>query len=754
MEPESPVSDEDAELSSHPRLRHSAETDAAMFVLVGLISLVAYHDVFGRWRDFAGPGFGAVIGGAIVAYLLRHRLTAGRAFAVAVIVGAAFVVYSALVSTLTAGVLPGGDTFAALRDGIARGFSEALGDSLPVREQQGPLVLVTSLSWLCGYTSTDICLRTRLAAVPLVPPIALMGLSLPLTAPIGGPGIAYIALFVAVGFLAVLLRATPDLTANRSEGVVELDSRSLVSSRLTVGVPLVGVIALLCPIVADATQSDDPFDPRDLRGEVVASTAVLDPLAEYKAIVSRVPAQSLFRVTFTGASALEVGRMPTITLDDFDGIRWTSSGRFQKQATSAGSEADEGSGATVNAHVFVSRLPNLFLPTIGALDEVDLREVLIDPHSGDIFSRTAIDTTEYNVTAELSTPTGQQIAQAAPATDDDTVRNTAVPGVPGSISEIAEEVATGAVGGQAIVKLDEYLRAAYAYDETSPGGSSYGRLERFFEEKRGNAEQFATAFAVMARVLGFPTRVVLGYRIIREDPNGTFVAVDEISTADYHVWAEVKLEGLGWVTVDPTPEAGEVRPPVQEPQPTFNTAPQGGGGAQQPREVGPSEAPTTRLLDKGYVVLLQRVAIGIGLVVLAVLALAMTVLVLKRVRRGRRDSGDPTARIAGAWDEFTDRLTELGVDVPASLTPREVSRAATARFGTDTTLPIVTLSHDLSRAFYAREQPTTEMADSAWKLETLFEQNLWSSLGRRERLAARLSIVSFVRREPEDTLIG
>jgi hypothetical protein len=347
------------------------------------------------------------------------------------------------------------------------------------------------------------------------------------------------------------------------------------------------------------------------------------------------------------------------------------------------------------------------------------------------------------------------VAQAAPATDEDTVRYTAVTGMPDRIRTMAREVTGGsATAGQAIVRLDEYLRATYGFDETAPSGSSYGRIERFlFDDKVGNAEQFATSFALMARVLGYPTRVVLGYRIT-EEQNGTFVPVDEVTTADYHVWAEVKLEGLGWVSVDPTPEAGQVRPPVQQPQPTFNTQPQGGGGAQQPREVGPSEAPATRLLDRGYVVLIRRVAVGAGLVALAVLGLAAAVLVLKRMRRTRRRRGDPTQRIAGAWDEFTDRLAELGVDVPASLTPREVSSAATARFGTDTTLPITTLSHDLSRAMYARDLPTTAMADSAWELESTFEQNLWSSLGRRERIAARLSIVSFVRRDDDRMPVG
>ena len=749
------MSDGGGEVAAQRRLTHSGETDALMFTIVGVLALVAYRDVFGSWSNFIGPTFGGVIGGAIVAYLLRPRFPIGRAFAIGLLLGVIFVIYSALVDSLSAGIFPGADTIRALRDGVARGFSDALGDALPLRERQGPLVLISALSWLCGYLSTDICLRSRLAAVPLIPPIVLMGLSLPLTAPIGGPGVLYIAAFVALGFLAVLLRATPDLTASRSEGVVEIDSRSLVSSRLTIGVPLVFIIALLCPLVADAASSEDPFDPRDLRGEVVASTTVLDPLAEYKAIVTRVPAQSLFRVSLVGASALDVVRMPAITLDSFDGVRWTSSGRFQKQGTSAGNEAAQATGASVTAHVFVGRLPNPFLPTVGSFDEIDQREVLTDPDSGDVFTRTAIDGSEYQVNGRLSTPSPQQVALAAAATDEDTVRYTTINArVPESIQELADTITTGTTtAGQAILELDAYLRDRYTYDETAQGGSSFGRLERFLgQDQQGTAEQFATSFAVLARVLGYPARVVLGYRIT-EEQDGTFVPVDEITTADYHVWAEVKLEGLGWVTVDPTPEAGQVRPPVQQQQATVTTQPEGGGGAQQPREVGPSEAPTTRILDHGYVVLLRRVAIGIAVALLAAFGLAGAVLIIKRVRRRRRHSGEPTRRISGAWDEFTDRLAELGVDLPPSLTPREVGRAATARFGADTTLPIVTLSHDLGRAIYAREEPTAEMADSAWHLETLFEENLWNSLGKRDRIAARLSIVSLVRREAETSSI-
>lgn len=119
------MSDGDGESVAQRRLTHSGETDVVMFGLLGAVALIAYHDVFGGWTNYVGPTFGGVIAGAIVAYLLRTRFTMGRAFAIALVAGAVFVIYSALVNTLVAGVFPGLETIRALRDGLAHGFSSA-----------------------------------------------------------------------------------------------------------------------------------------------------------------------------------------------------------------------------------------------------------------------------------------------------------------------------------------------------------------------------------------------------------------------------------------------------------------------------------------------------------------------------------------------------------------------------------------------------------------------------------------------------
>src|SRR6185312_7564147 len=61
--------------------------------------------------------------------------------------------------------------------------------------------------------------------------------------------------------------------------------------------------------------------------------------------------------------------------------------------------------------------------------------------------------------------------------------------------------------------------------------------------RRGTSEQFATAYAVLARSIGIPTRVVVGFR---DDGSGT------VHDRDVLAWPEIAVTDLGWVPLDPT----------------------------------------------------------------------------------------------------------------------------------------------------------------------------------------------------------
>lgn len=70
-----------------------------------------------------------------------------------------------------------------------------------------------------------------------------------------------------------------------------------------------------------------------------------------------------------------------------------------------------------------------------------------------------------------------------------------------------------------------------------------------FETRRGFCEHYASAFAVLMRAAGIPSRVVLGYQGGEINPLGQYMIVRQ---ADAHAWNEVWLPGRGWYRVDPT----------------------------------------------------------------------------------------------------------------------------------------------------------------------------------------------------------
>ena len=71
----------------------------------------------------------------------------------------------------------------------------------------------------------------------------------------------------------------------------------------------------------------------------------------------------------------------------------------------------------------------------------------------------------------------------------------------------------------------------------------------WYERKEGFCEHIASSFVIMMRALDVPARVVTGYQ------GGELNGIDGFWTvrqSDAHAWAEVWMEGRGWVRVDPT----------------------------------------------------------------------------------------------------------------------------------------------------------------------------------------------------------
>ena len=127
------------------------------------------------------------------------------------------------------------------------------------------------------------------------------------------------------------------------------------------------------------------------------------------------------------------------------------------------------------------------------------------------------------------------------------------PSVPERVKSLAEEVVAGTTTDyDCAARLERFLLTQYPYDLTvSPYPKDSDAVDTFlFEQQKGYCAQFATAMAVMGRLVGLPTRVAVGYLPGRYN---SMTGVHEVRLQDAHAWVEVRFEKYGWVPFDPTP---------------------------------------------------------------------------------------------------------------------------------------------------------------------------------------------------------
>jgi hypothetical protein len=115
----------------------------------------------------------------------------------------------------------------------------------------------------------------------------------------------------------------------------------------------------------------------------------------------------------------------------------------------------------------------------------------------------------------------------------------------------------GATAYDKALAIEQYLRQ-YIYDleVPEPPEDVIDVADYFlFELQRGYCDYYATAFVVLARLAGLPTRFATGYASGFWDPvDGVFI----ISESDAHSWPEVYFPEAGWIPFEPTAGRSEL----------------------------------------------------------------------------------------------------------------------------------------------------------------------------------------------------
>ncbi|MGV9274136.1 transglutaminase TgpA family protein [Streptomyces griseosporeus] len=162
----------------------------------------------------------------------------------------------------------------------------------------------------------------------------------------------------------------------------------------------------------------------------------------------------------------------------------------------------------------------------------------------------------YDVTSLDVQPTADQLA-AAPRPPAAMARDyTKVPdSLPAVVARTAREVTAGAATDYArAVKLQDYfsINGGFQYDTEVDVGSDSGAIARFLRDKQGFCIHFSFAMAAMARTLGIPARVAVGFAPGSPQTDGSVA----VGLKDAHAWPELYFEGVGWTRFEPTPSRG------------------------------------------------------------------------------------------------------------------------------------------------------------------------------------------------------
>jgi len=118
-------------------------------------------------------------------------------------------------------------------------------------------------------------------------------------------------------------------------------------------------------------------------------------------------------------------------------------------------------------------------------------------------------------------------------------------------SDIRRDARYSQAGSDALVAvaMDKLRTGGYTYT-LEPGVYGQNTADEFwFDKKTGFCEHIASSFVILMRALDVPARIVTGYQGGEQNSVDGFWTVRQ---SDAHAWAEVWVEGRGWVRVDPT----------------------------------------------------------------------------------------------------------------------------------------------------------------------------------------------------------
>lgn len=786
-----------------------------------LLSSIGLHPLF-MGGDWIWAGLGAIIAVAS-AGLLARRLRMSAPLCLAVSLAGLHLYLTAVYTAHQAlfWIIPTPRSLAKLVSLLGDGWSVANHYAAPVPLQRGVSLLAALGIGLVAVTVDFLAVRLRRAAPAGLPLLAMY--SVP--AAVHEESIGWLAfLFGAAGFMTLLLADAQEQVSGWGRHVYSArwtdenlsepgdrpvravtaerpDSSALSASGRRIGLAAL-TIAVIVPIFVPGIHPKGLFGlggngPGSGSGGANLIRTPNGLVSMHKELLQ--PGNAVVLTYRTDDPDPDPEYLRMYALDRFDGEVWKESSFATTAKDQIKNKAlPPAQGLTpstptqlVNTKISIDKHTKgvTFLPLPYAPYRVQLNgDWRVQVPSLMVFSlKDSADAKTFTVTSVRALPTVDQLQRVSGGGYEQQIVDATVvpPSVPSSILLQAKKVVAAAHARgpyQQAVALEHWFSTTggFSYSLNSPEPTGVSDLENFiFRQKVGYCEQFASAMALMARELGIPARVSVGYtQGTREGDHWV------VRTSDAHAWPELYFNGAGWIRFEPTPVgtqtiAGQgsatvpsyAETPSERGQQSGDTPSGQAGGAQGNANAAPGlrghhlnepDGPAAPLAAPkkspgpplGWIVA--------GVLVVLLLAAPMAVRLVARRRRWAQGTAtapgkDPAPRPPGpgrapkssaaldpaetahaAWAELRADAIDHGLPWRTSDTPRATARrlAELLELGTGAVAALDRISNAEERARYATTPapPHTLRADVR-----LMREAFAAGVSRTARLRAKLA---------------
>ncbi|MFD5827537.1 transglutaminaseTgpA domain-containing protein [Lentzea sp. NPDC060358] len=653
----------------------------AVVVLAAAVAGLCFAPVFGATALLPVVAVVAVVTGA--AALLTARVVAWRPVLVAV-AGLLAVVEVLLFPTTLAG-LPTATTAELLAEGVTDSWQLTLQSTWPARAEARLVLFVPLLVLVACVFGLEILLRSRKPVLALVPSAAVVVLSQLFGALTGGAAVVVALSYAAVAAVLFVLSRPAD---------EHQSARAFLPAPLAVTAVVV-VAGLLVPLPGPAySLKQDQVVPVSAR-----TTNPLDDVASRRTR----PNDRVFSVRPACDECLPQ-RWPVVVLDTYDGVAWATGSRYRRLGTELPPPDLDVPTTRRDAEITVRDRETRWLPSQPWPAAVRGAALLVEEDEGSLLSeRPPGQDTAYGLSWWEPEVRGSLDGFAV---DPRLGGRDGVGTPPPGVAELANDAVQGVRSSfTAALQLERFLRDNYRQAD-GYGGQSWPELRRFLLDTReGTGEQFAAAYVVLARMLGIPARLVVGYRTPDRAAGGEYVVRNE----NAWVWPEVAVAGVGWVPLDPAGAAargsgrdGGLAAATQSAREALPDTPR-----DPPVEPGSQTAPQEQ--DRPF----PWAAVVVPAAALVLLWLT-GVPAAKWLRAHGRRRRPGSAAVQGAWLEARDRVREHRVPLTAGMTPVEMAAAAAAAGLPGSADGLRRLASTVDFALWSGVSPDDQVRHDAW----------------------------------------